>query len=711
MQFNIWILLLFISALVAVILALYASRQSKARVSFELVLLMSAVAIWAFCEGMVNSVISLPDKILWTKISYIGNQTTPVFFLLFVLRYTNKDSILRSSKTLLAMFLIPVITIIIAFIDQINYIIWPSIRLIDSFAGSTAIFEHGFWYYIFILYSYILIILGFVFLFFSIFNFPLYYSKTSKLLLISSLLPFLLSVAYVSDASVLGGIEPTAIAFSISCLLFFIAIFKYGFLDIVPVAREKIVENMRDGVIILDIKNRFTDINDAACRIIKLKKNIVGKDLNSIETTHKRFFNFCLNSKNEIIEFQSDSEDSFLSISSSILRNEKGYIIGKMIIIYDITERKKTEKELKISEERFNQLAEYSRIITWEIDTSGIFTYISPTCRAVLGYKAEKLIGQYLLCDLRPQNECDNFKKVIYKYFEQKKAFRNIENNIQTKDGRILNVITNGIPIFDTKGALIGYRGTDTDITELKKTEEKIKLQNQQLQLTNAEKDKFFSIISHDLRSPIGGFLSLTEMLNDESFNFSPEKTKELTKTMNKSAKNLYTLLENLLEWSLIKRGITDFNPENLLLSQAICDSASSIFTSAKLKNILFLIEIPSLLNAFADRNMFASIFRNLASNAIKFTPHGGKITVSAKKTDNNFIEISITDTGIGMNKKIADNLFRLDINTKRPGTEGELSTGLGLLLCKELVEKNSGRLWFDTMEGKGSTFYFTLPA
>jgi len=248
------------------------------------------------------------------------------------------------------------------------------------------------------------------------------------------------------------------------------------------------------------------------------------------------------------------------------------------------------------------------------------------------------------------------------------------------------------------------------DITERLQAEAEIKLKNEQLHAINATKDKFFSIIAHDLRGPLGAFIGLTEMMADESQNFPPDQKKDLTLTLNHSARNIFNLLENLLEWSQMQKGHTAFNPQIQGLKELFNESTKIVNDSARNKAIEISIDIPNELEVFADTNMLQTVIRNLVSNAIKFTPQGGRITISAGIGENNTAVIAVKDTGIGMSKEMLDNIFRIDVKSNRPGTEGEPSTGLGLLLCKEFIEKHGGKIWVESEEGKGSVFYFTLP-
>jgi signal transduction histidine kinase len=180
---------------------------------------------------------------------------------------------------------------------------------------------------------------------------------------------------------------------------------------------------------------------------------------------------------------------------------------------------------------------------------------------------------------------------------------------------------------------------------------------------------------------------------------------------MRKSALNLFSLLENLLEWSRMQRGLIQFSPTNIHLLTETENCIALLQEAASAKKIVITCMIPSDLTVFASGNMLQSVIRNLVSNAIKFTPIGGAVSVSAIPVKDNKIEVAVKDSGIGMDDEIISNLFKLGISTGRRGTEGEASTGLGLYLCKDFIEKQGGDLWAVSTVDVGSTFRFTLPA
>jgi two-component system, cell cycle sensor histidine kinase PleC len=249
------------------------------------------------------------------------------------------------------------------------------------------------------------------------------------------------------------------------------------------------------------------------------------------------------------------------------------------------------------------------------------------------------------------------------------------------------------------------------DITERKKVENVINLMNDQLVVLNSEKNKFFSIIAHDLKGPFQGFLGLTQTLAEDASNYSLKELTELGREMYKTANNLFNLLKNLLDWAQMQKGSMSFQPVDISLPDLIANNIEAIKWRSEQKAVTVINSVTEILHAYADNNMINSVLMNLISNAVKFTPRNGTITIIANKTSNKMIQISVSDTGVGIRNTVIKSLFKLGERTNTEGTEGEQSTGLGLLLCKEFVEKNGGKIWVESKEGKGSTFYFTLPS
>ncbi len=251
--------------------------------------------------------------------------------------------------------------------------------------------------------------------------------------------------------------------------------------------------------------------------------------------------------------------------------------------------------------------------------------------------------------------------------------------------------------------------GIIRDVTERTRAEEALLASEAMLREVNAEKDRFFSIIAHDLRSPLGTLQALTEVLMDSHAGMTQMELSDVLRSMHRSAGNVNQLLENLLEWARMQKDRSQFEPAAVPVSVLIHESIALLQDTTASKGISVRLDIPEELVVKADRRMLDGVVRNLFSNAVKFTRAGGRIQVSARRRDG-MAEITVRDSGIGMPSELLANLFRIDRNTGRLGTNNEPTSGLGLVLVREFVEKNGGRIRADSAEGQGSTFTFTVP-
>ena len=224
----------------------------------------------------------------------------------------------------------------------------------------------------------------------------------------------------------------------------------------------------------------------------------------------------------------------------------------------------------------------------------------------------------------------------------------------------------------------------------------------------NATKDKFFSIISHDLRAPFQALLSISDFFVNDIDNMTKQEIIDFASDLNQSAESLYELLNNLLDWSRIQTGKMKYEPRNVHLKRAIDKVIRLLTANAHNKRISITTKITNDLIVYTDRNMLHSLVQNLISNAIKFTNEGGEVKVMTH-IKNNIVEIVVADNGVGMDENTVGKLFRIDTQVTSLGTKNEKGTGLGLILCKELVEKCGGKIWVESEPGKGTAFHFTL--
>ena len=278
------------------------------------------------------------------------------------------------------------------------------------------------------------------------------------------------------------------------------------------------------------------------------------------------------------------------------------------------------------------------------------------------------------------------------------------ELQIRNKNKQIFQVLLEGIDLEDPLEPDKKCQVALIDLTKFKEIEESLNKSSEELKILNTTKDKFFSIIAHDLRSPFNILLNSSDILTEEIDNLSNEQIRKYSSEINKNLTTLYELVNNLLHWSLMQRKILEFTPENIDLYALVNLIIMILNSNAARKNISIMNYVETETFVYADNNMLRSIVQNLIVNAIKFTPEDGQIVISSS-INNGLIEVSIKDTGVGIKSERIPGLFNFTKFFTTNGTEGEKGTGLGLPLCQEFVERNEGKIWVESELGKGSKF------
>jgi two-component system sensor histidine kinase/response regulator len=329
------------------------------------------------------------------------------------------------------------------------------------------------------------------------------------------------------------------------------------------------------------------------------------------------------------------------------------------------------------------------------------------TCRRLKTHEATKDIPVIFMTALTsPEEKVKGFQAggvdYITKPFQQEEVLARVATHLRIRTLQQQLELQN--TVLQAKNIRL-----EQAIAERKKAEEKLKEVNQQLQAANASKDKFFSMIAHDLRSPFTALLGLSEVVIRYIDDYSKEEIKDNMLRIRKSSEAVYNLLENLLTWSRLQRGLMDYHPATISLDEIVEHNVYLFKSSAEQKQITLKSLVPEEMTAYADNNMIDTVIRNLIANALKFTYPGGTIDVLATVTED-FVEMAVADTGTGISQEDLPKLFRLDTQYMNIGTVGEKGTGLGLSLCKDLIEKNGGTIWVESEVGKGTTFRFTLP-
>ena len=477
-----------------------------------------------------------------------------------------------------------------------------------------------------------------------------------------------------------------------------------------------LIESFPSLACLISKEEKILFVNNLFCKFFnKNNDSIIGKNFQSFLGIDKDFDKKVFpSSKHEEEEtkfeykYQEDSKIKWLDWKINFKKNNDGEIYY-LAFGWDITKQKTQGEELLRDHFFFNLLMDNITDKIYFKDSGSKFLKISKAFAERHNlYGPEEAIGKtdFDLFSKEHAQQAFNDEMDIIK---TGKILENIEEQETYFNGGIGWVSTTKIPYRDDMGNIIGTFGISRDITSRKLAQESLKKSELKLRELNAVKDKFFSIVAHDLKSPFNGLFGLVDILLSDYETLSTENIKKTLTLLNDEMKQVYQLLEDLLEWGRIQRNAIQFVPENKNICCTIKNIIDLYAINAKNKKISIQVIIPSEINITFDVKMISTVIRNLLTNAIKFTHPGGLIIISAEDLGKE-VKVSVKDNGVGISRDRIDKLFDLTEYFSTKGTAQESGTGLGLILCKEFVEKHSGKITVETEIKKGSTFNFTIP-
>ena len=483
---------------------------------------------------------------------------------------------------------------------------------------------------------------------------------------------------------------------------------------------KTIFDNSPVGIFYYNNKGLIVDCNDYFVKIMGSSKDVlVG--LNTSRLPNKKLVQEIKKSLNKGEGFYNgyytsvtSGKITFVKALFEGIKDHSNKINSGIGIVEDITIQKQAELALKESEKNFRLLFEKSPLGTYTALPDGKILEINQSALNMIGLPSVEATKQINVLTFPPLVEnayADHFLKCV-------KTGKIVTKEMlyKSKWGKQAFLSSYIVPLKNDEGKVVKVYTIMEDITDRKKAEKDMKESEAKLQESNKTKDKFFSIIAHDLKSPFNAMLGFSNLLVKNHAKYDEHKRKRFLEIINRDIQNTYNLLENLLLWSHSQRGAIAFNPftENLYL--LYLETYELLYRSAKNKSIKLINKIPENINVFADKSMILTVLRNLISNAIKFTPEGGTVQIGVKtrhvvetRHSLSLTEIYVKDNGVGIPKESIEQLFEISENVSTSGTDGEKGTGLGLIICKEFVEEHGGAIWVESEEDKGSTFIFTL--
>lgn len=376
----------------------------------------------------------------------------------------------------------------------------------------------------------------------------------------------------------------------------------------------------------------------------------------------------------------------------------------------------KSQQEIKLPDNRYIALPEFYSLVMNSLQDYSIITMdknmvINCWCAGstnVFGYLPEEVIGKH---SELIYNEEDKKSGVPLK--EMGKALREGKASDNrwhvNKEGKLFYAFGLLFPLKDANGELVGFVKVLRDLTEKKMAEDAIHKYVKDLEELNTHKENILAILSHDLRSPLSAIIEIAGYLKSDMDQMSQEEIRQMLDLLYQASTDELNMLDYLLEWARVKYASEVFSPFKIDLGEKVTKIFETFRKMSEAASVNLVNEVPEGTTVYADKNMLVSIVQNLVSNAIKYTPPGGRITVSAI-TGEDRVTVTVKDTGIGISKEKLDKLFKPQLKTLTQARKEDKGAGIGLLLVKGFVEKNEGEIWAESVEGQGTTFYFTLP-
>ena len=580
--FNVYALVLLLCGKIMLFLSYYVYKKEGGAVRL-FGMMMFTNAIWSIAYGLELASSSLDQIKLFINIEYIGITTLPICWFLFCLHLSGREKWYKRPLNLGLLLIVAVVTTIAEWTNDLHHLYFKSITVDYSSYFPMAKIDTGIGYDLFTSYFYVLLAVGNYLLFTRFRTADPIYRKQNYMIIAASLIPWIANISYVLGLKPLGNLDITPFAFVATIILIFISIYRFKLFDIIPVAREKVMDLMQDGFVILDKQKRIIDYNLAFKKYLQLKdqNKIIGAALRDLLPQQGIFLNF-------IDEHQSGNME--LSLQTDL---------GQVDLEVDI---------------------------------------------------------QYL------------------------------DENHLTSEAIIIKM---------------------QDLTRIKKDALKSKEQAEELGRLNQLKDRIFSIIAHDLRAPLVNLSEVLKMISDDMI--SPEEFKVLTPSLSKDIIYTTDLLENILHWSRSQLKGHGIHKEFFDLKGLVVNEVSYHMPSAKAKNITIVQDVFPGEMVYADMLMIQIVIRNILNNAIKFCYNNCEINIFAVYSKEHFVMLCIEDNGTGMEPDVLEKLFTGENQSKR-GTMNEKGTGLGMVVCKEFMERNQGKIVVSSELGKGTKFCLYLP-
>ena len=693
------------------VLALLSWRRRPATGTATFTLLMLAVMEWAFASTLELGALELQVKMLWTKVQYLGIVTVPLMWFLFALQYTGREKWL-TQRTLALLLISPLITLLLAWTNEQHGLMWSHTELDTSASFPMLSVVHGAWFWIHSAFSYLLILAGTVLLIQSYIRSPQLYRGQAGTLLIGLLAPWISNGLYIFGLNPFPHLDLTPFGFAISGLAASWSLFRFQMFDIVPVARDMVMDQMSDAMVVLDAQARIVDINPAGRHLVEYSGGkIIGQPVSQVLPE--------LADQVDVPEMHTNivlgegEARRYFDIHVSVLKNRRGLANGKVIVLHDTTRLKETELDLRDTQailkrqnaelSKFLQAVEHSANIVVITDLDGKIEYVNAKFEEVTGYTFDEVLGQNPRI-LRSNTEDADFYRELWQTIVSGHEWHGEFYN-RRKDDTFYWEEAAIAPIFNAQGQMTHFIAIKEDITARKEAEEARREYADKLEARNAELDAFSHTVAHDLKNPLAAMIGFSGILQTKRSQLSEEKQHKFLHQIEQTGFRMQSIIDELLLLANV-REVSEVGLRPL--------DMGSIIAQAQ-RRVEFLVEEYEVDITLPERWPAArgyapwveEVWVNYLSNAVKYGGRPPRIELGATVVEEGWVRYWVRDNGKGLSPEEQTRLFTPFERLHQVNVDGH---GLGLSIVRRIVEKLNGTVGVESAVGQGSEFYFMLP-